>query len=231
MGDERTTDHAIVFLHASNRSTARAWPMAAELPGSRFAVMPGYGTDDVVPFDQDAWEAALVAACPPGAVVVAHSFGGPVAMRAAARRPDRIAGLVLLEPGAYALARGHAAIEAHIARVQPVLDAAADLDAVAFGAAFAAALTGGPADPPVTPDDVRAAERQRMLPGPWSLDTPTAVGVPVLVVTGGWHEEYETIAAAVPDARRVTLHGHGHRPQDHPDAASVVSTFIAGLPR
>lgn len=231
MEDQRTTDHDIVFLHASNRSTARAWPMAADLPRARFAVMPGYGDEEVVPFDQDSWEAVLIEACRHGSVVVAHSFGGPVAMRAAARRPDRIAGLVLLEPGAYALARGHAAIETHIARVQPVLDAAPTVDAVTFGSAFAAALTGTPAPPPVSPDEVRAAERQRMLPGPWSLDTPTDVSVPTLVVTGGWHEEYEAIAAAVPDARRVTLHGHGHRPQDHPDAAAVVSSFIAELRR
>lgn len=82
------TGARIVFLHASNRSPDRAWSAVGELPGARFAVMPGYSTDGPATFDQDRWEARLLEACDAGATVVAHSFGGPVAMRAAARRPD-----------------------------------------------------------------------------------------------------------------------------------------------
>lgn len=220
---------AFVFLHASNRSVDRAWPMASSFPDVRFARMPGYESEtaEPVPFDQDAWEARLLLACAEGAVVVAHSFGGPVAMRAAARRPDLVRALVLLEPAAYALARGTAAVEDHIRRMQPVLDRAGSVDAATFAAAFSDAMSDrSGASAPTTTADLLAAERQRMVPGPWSLDTPEHTGVPTLVVTGGWNDEYETIAAHIDGAAHVVLDGHGHRPQDHPAAARVVLDFV-----
>jgi hypothetical protein len=57
---------------------------------------------------------------------------------------------------------------------------------------------------------------------------PDRIGVPTLVVTGGWNDEYEAIASRIVGARHVTLAGHGHRPQDHPDAAGVVRSFLGG---
>lgn len=169
-------ERAVVFLHGSNRTFDRAWPIAAHVEHARFAVMPGYGDGAAVPFEQDAWESTLIGTCSPGAVVVAHSYGGPIAMRAAARRPDLIAGLVLFEPAAYALARGNAAVEAHIDRVQPVLDTAAEIGTAQFAVAFAAALTGTAGTSPVSPDELLAADRQRRLPGPWAMGPGYAVG-------------------------------------------------------
>ncbi|MFJ3380680.1 alpha/beta fold hydrolase [Curtobacterium sp. NPDC090217] len=223
---------AFVFLHASNRTVDRAWPVASGLPDKRFARMPGYDTESApaVPFDQDAWESRLLRACPDGAVVVAHSFGGPVAMRAAARRPDLVRALVLFEPAAYALARGTPAVEDHVRRVQPVLDRAGSLDAASFAVAFGDAVSGrSDASAPTTPEGLLAAERQRMLPGPWTLDTPEHTGVPTLVVTGGWNDEYETIAAHVDGAAHVLLAGLGHRPQEHQDATRVVLDFVRAV--
>ena len=220
------TGARIVFLHASNRSPDRAWSAVGGLPGARFAVMPGYSADGPATFDQDRWEARLLEACDAGATVVAHSFGGPVAMRAAARRPDLVRALVLFEPAAYALARGNPAVEDHIRRVQPVLDQAATLPPGEFAVAFAAALAGQTIAPPTDSADLLAAERQRRLPGPWSLDTPERIGGPTLVVTGGWNDEYEAIASRIVGARHMSLAGHGHRPQDHPDAVGVVRAFL-----
>ncbi|PYY36347.1 MULTISPECIES: alpha/beta fold hydrolase [unclassified Curtobacterium] len=225
-GHERT-GRELVFLHASNRSPSRAWSSVGTLPGARFAAMPGYDAGPPVWFEQDRWERRLLRACGTGSAVVAHSFGGPVAMRAAARRPDLVSVLVLFEPGAYALARGHASVEEHVRRVQPVLDQASLLAPAQFAVAFTAALTGRSPAPPRDADALLAAERQRRLPGPWTLDTPERPGVPTLVITGGWNDEYETIASRIADARHVTLVGHGHRPQDHPDAARVVRDFLS----
>ncbi|WP_176505634.1 hypothetical protein [Curtobacterium sp. 314Chir4.1] len=45
--------------------------------------------------------------------------------------------------------------------------------------------------------------------------------------TGGWNAECETIAARLTGGTHVTLPGHGHRPQEHPDAAQVVLDFVA----
>jgi pimeloyl-ACP methyl ester carboxylesterase len=225
-GSEQT-GRGVVFLHASNRSPDRAWSSVGTLRGARFAVMPGYDSAAPVRFEQDRWEQRLLRACGTGSVVVAHSFGGPVAMRAAARRPDLVSALVLFEPGAYALARGHASVEDHVRRVQPVLDQVGVLTTAQFAVAFAAAVTGRTTSPPTEADALLAAERQRSLPGPWTLDTPKHLGVPTLVVTGGWHDEYETIASRIAGARHITLTGHGHRPQEHPDAARIVRDFLS----
>ncbi len=225
---------AFVFLHASNRTVDRAWPVASGLPDARFARMPGYDSEaaEPVPFDQDAWESRLLRACPDSAVVVAHSFGGPVAMRAAARRPDLVRALVLFEPAAYALARGTAPVEEHIRRVQPVLDRAGSLDAATFAVAFGNAVSGrSGTSAPTTAEGLLAAERQRMVPGPWTLDTPDRTSVPTLVVTGGWNDEYETIAAHIDGAAHVVLAGHGHRPQEHRDATRVVLDFVRASAR
>ena len=216
----------VVFLHSSNQQPCAAWPFASQVADARFAFMPGYDLDVAVPFDQDAWEARLLDACADAAVVIAHSFGGPIAMRAALRRPDLVKALVLFEPAAYALGRGLYPIEAHIARMQPVLDRADRLAAPDFITEFIAAMTGTAPSRPASADALIAAERQRMLPGPWTLDTPAETGRPVLVITGEWNDEYELIAEKIPGSRHVILSGHGHRPQDHPLAGRTVLQFM-----
>ncbi|PZE92904.1 alpha/beta fold hydrolase [Curtobacterium sp. MCBD17_008] len=216
----------VVFLHASNRPFERAWPVAAGLSKSTAAMMPGYTPgEEAQPFSQDRWEARLLDACGNGAIVIAHSFGGPVAMRTAARAPERVLGLILLEPAAYALAADHPAVADHISRVQPVLNRAGTMSPAEFIVAFEEAVTGGPALTS-SETDVFAASRQQRLPGPWTLDTPRRTGVPTLVVTGGWNAEYEAIADAMTDVEHIILTGHGHRPQDHPDLVAIARDFI-----
>lgn len=216
-----------MLLHSSRRSVAEAWGGVARLPCATAAMMPGYVDDAPVDFDQTAWEQVLHAACGAGAALVAHSYGGPAAMSAAASRPDLVRALILFEPAAYALARGDEAVEAHIARLDPVFDTAARDDAATFWRRFMTAMTGSP-PPELTPEQRIDAERQRRLPPPWTLRTPATLGsTPVLVITGGWNDEYEAIAARIPGAEHVVLPGHAHRPQDHPDAAGLVAEFLA----
>lgn len=53
-----------------------------------------------------------------------HSYGAVVALLAAARRPESVRTLTLAEPAAFALARGHPAVEELITTLTD-LDAAA----------------------------------------------------------------------------------------------------------
>jgi hypothetical protein len=137
--------------------------------------------------------------------------------------------LVLFEPAAYALGRGAYPIEAHIARMQPVLDRADRLDASDFITEFIVAMKGAVPTRLASAGALIAAERQRMLPGPWTLDTPAETGRPVLVITGGWNDEYELIAEKIAGSRHVILSGYGHRPQDHPLAGQTVLQFMQEL--
>lgn len=53
--------------------------------------------------------------------------------------------------------------------------------------------------------------------------------MPTLVVTAAWNELYEEVAFALADlgAQHVVLEGHGHRPQDHPDANTVIDKHLS----
>lgn len=214
----------LIFVHGStSRSPADAWPRQVDLPNAVFTTMPGYGDESPVAFAQVAWEQRIIDACDGPACVIAHSFGGPIAMAVASRRPDLIQALVLIEPAAYALARGVPAIEGHIARMSPVLDRAADLEPGEFWSQFLAAISQRQPRP-AEPSELPRAERQRLLPGPWTLSTPADVAsrVPTLVLTGGWNDEYEEIARRVVGAEHRVLAGFAHRPQDHPAATELI---------
>ena len=65
---------------------------------------------------------------------------------------------------------------------------------------------------------------------PWGhgIEASAFAQVPTLVLSGGWNEEYETIAERLTDsgAAHVRLTGTKHRPQDHPAFESTVVDFL-----
>ena len=79
----------------------------------------GYGRsperDGRVDFAEDARD--LAAALDEPAHVLGHSYGGLVCLLAAALRPEQVRSLTVIEPPAFALARGDAAVEKVIADI------------------------------------------------------------------------------------------------------------------
>lgn len=57
------------------------------------------------------------------------------------------------------------------------------------------------------------------------------IGSPTLVVTGGWNDEYETIARVLTEfgAGHHVLTGAEHRPQDLPTFAPAADAFMLSL--
>ena len=94
---------AIVFVHGTRLTRAAWWPQLRRLSGRYRCValdLPGHGALAGEPFTLDGAAdrvgEAIAAAVPSGrAVVVGLSLGGYVAVEAAGRHPDRVAGLVL----------------------------------------------------------------------------------------------------------------------------------------
>lgn len=105
-----------LYVHSADRDPASAWPSSAQSDAHHLPF------DLTRPLDEHA--ATLTDAAPTGAVVFVHSAAAvPVALAAARLSPRA---LVLVEPALYDVARGHPAIEAHIAgisRARSVADA------------------------------------------------------------------------------------------------------------
>jgi pimeloyl-ACP methyl ester carboxylesterase len=148
-----------------------------------FGASPANGRVD---FDRDADDVAELLG--ERAHLVGHSYGGVVSLLAAARRPDAVRSLVLIEPPAFGLARGDDAVEALIANIEAA--AAATQDPSEYRAAFLRGF-GFPANAtPLAGESLAAARASMTERPPWEADIPldelAGAGLRVLLVQGDW---------------------------------------------
>jgi pimeloyl-ACP methyl ester carboxylesterase len=235
---------ALVFLHYWGGSHRTFDPVIARLSSA----------SAVVSYDQRGWGAARALPGPYGIdqladdvldvagqlglgryMLVGHSMGGKVAQLVAARRPEGLAGLVLIAP-----APPRPVVDA---RAAEALSHAYDSRATAEGA-LQHALTHRtlPADlrEQVLADSLAAGDEARVA---WPLHgitrdiTPAArqIDVPVLVVAGQ-HDRVElpatleaNLVPVVPGARMTVIEGTGHlSPLEAPgEVAHLLGQFAA----
>src|SRR5580765_938610 len=108
----------IVFVHGSVMGGRPTWSGQREL-GDRFRLeimeRPGFPPNppvDHVDFEEDA---VLVAdALDDGAHLVGHSYGGVIALLAAAARPHAVQSLTVIEPPATSVAAGNPAVDTFV---------------------------------------------------------------------------------------------------------------------
>jgi pimeloyl-ACP methyl ester carboxylesterase len=185
---------------------------------------------DRVDFEEDARDLAALLREP--AHLVGHSYGGIVCLLAAALRPEAVRSLTVIEPPAFAVARGNPAVEAVIAGIERHYAAGQALTEEAFLDGFLRAWGFEQLPPrklaPRARRGVRSSMTERF---PWEAEVPldrlAAAGIPVLAARGGW-DEAEAGArdragaafAAVCDALAARLHaaeavfpGAAHQPQ------------------
>jgi pimeloyl-ACP methyl ester carboxylesterase len=182
---------------------------------------PGHGRspDPGRPDDAEADGAWLAELLEDGAHLVGHSFGGCVALSAAARRPAAVQSLTLIEPAMHALA-------VRDPRVRPLLlrMLMLRLFPAASRARRALKLLGIP--PELVPPNAEALRRvgrslaRIRIPSQQALSRELAAieraGVPLLVVTGGWSPAFEATGDAVAAAgrgRHVVIPCPHHFPQ------------------
>jgi pimeloyl-ACP methyl ester carboxylesterase len=181
-----------LFVHGSFGWGAETWreqrPLADEyrlllVDRRGFGASPADGRVD---FERDAEDVAELLA--DGAHLVGHSYGGVVSLLAAARRPDAVRSLVLIEPPAFGVARGNAAVEELIRDIGAA--AAATQDPSEYRAAFLRGF-GFPAQANALDGEPLGAARASMTERPpWEaqipLDDLAAAGLRVLLAQGDW---------------------------------------------
>jgi pimeloyl-ACP methyl ester carboxylesterase len=211
----------LLLVHGSVVNAATTW--AAQEPlAERFDVVapnrrgfpPGPEVERVDFEDEAAWLEQFVE---PGTHVVGHSYGGVIALFAAARRPELLRSLTVIEPPAFGLARGSAAADAAMASGGR-LWREGPREPEAFLRAFLA-WVGLPAPPgrlaPALLQGARILRRERL---PWDADPPLAAlaGLPLLAVSGTHEPAFEAVCDVLAErlgAERAVLPGAGHSVQ------------------
>jgi pimeloyl-ACP methyl ester carboxylesterase len=210
-----------IFVHGAGRRGIAAWPSFGEMDG-RFV---GFAPDSSIEEQVD----ELLGLLDARVLLFAHSIGAVPAVLAASQRREDIAGLVLVEPALYDIARGRASIERHIGIVTEARSQADAGNLCGFWAILRPLMFGGPFDPTRWDDERPLAERWATTNLPWGHGVRAQMisGIPTRVITGGWNDEYEVIADMLgrAGASPIVLDGAQHRPQDLPDFAAVVHTF------
>jgi pimeloyl-ACP methyl ester carboxylesterase len=220
----------------SHRSTSRAGDIRAE---SNFRAQkplaeegwqlivpdrPGHGRspDPGRPDDAEADGAWVAALLEDGAHLVGHSFGGCVALAAAARRPEAVRSLTFIEPGMLSFAMSDPSVRRLVRRM--IMTMIFSLSA-AGRARRVMALLGIPAEIQSSRDRAALTRlgrslRRARLPSKATLqrelDVIKDARIPLLVVSGGWNPAFEAtcdrVAAAAGGRRAVIRSGH-HFPQ------------------
>jgi pimeloyl-ACP methyl ester carboxylesterase len=143
-----------------------------------------------------------------GAHLAGHSYGGVVALLAAAQRPEAVYSLTVSEPPAFGLVRGHADVERFIARMQATPVPRSQMAPEAFflhlyNAVYGHTLQGVSQLPErvraklATPLGRRGAEATLREPPPWEADIPlerlAATPFPKLVFSSGALAMHEVV--------------------------------------
>jgi pimeloyl-ACP methyl ester carboxylesterase len=199
----------------------------------------GFGASpitDQVDFERDADDLVELLGEPHH--LVGQSYGAIVALLAAARRPESVLSLAVIEPGVFRLVPDNDAAQSYIKRLAQVFTDSPSLTPVEFWVRFVEAGGVTISGPPTLSEEELSAIRATMRERPfWEADIPTgelaAAPFLKLVCTGGRATAtpgakalagaaYQTACAALADAiggRLATFDGSGHNPQlEEPDA-------------
>ena len=179
--------------------------------------------------------------------ILGNSFGGSIALRLAAQRPDLFRSLLVHKPPLFGLleeAGSHDALRAFQERVQVVIGLLENAKMEAGARQFAETIAFGPGAWEQLPDGLKQAiifnaptflDEQR--DSDWLMIDLHALEnfAPAALLTQGDSSEpffplvLDKVAQALPRAQRRTLRGVGHLPHlSHPDQyLQVVTSFIS----
>jgi len=212
----------VVLVHGSGFRDAN-WSDQSELGGRYRLVLPfrrGYGQSPAGDPDFAVDAEDIAGLLDERAHLVGFSYGGIGVLLAAASRPEFVRSVTAIEPPAFGIAAGDPAVQELMERLGPVFEHAAELTPEQFGAAFGEALGfERPQEPDA--DRLSAIESFMQERSPYEAEIPfdKLQGVPVLVLSGGWHPAFDAVCDVLEQrlgAERAVLPGKGHAAQHAP---------------
>jgi pimeloyl-ACP methyl ester carboxylesterase len=212
-----------LFVHGSVVNAELTWS-AQEPLAERYEIVapnrrgfpPGPDVERVDFEDEAAW---LEPFLDPGTHVVGHSYGGVIALLAAARRPELVRSLTVVEPPAFGIARGRPGVDEFIERIERHWSEGPQ-DPGEFLRGFFALM--GLSSPPgeFRLDFLQGARTLRVERSPAEAVIPfdelARAPFPKLVVSGGHSPVFEAVCEVLENrlgAQRAVLPGAGHSVQ------------------
>ena len=208
----------LLLVHGSVANGDLTW--AAQRPlADRFELVvpnrrgfpPGPDVEHVDYEDEARWLDALIE---PGTHLVGHSYGGVIALFAAAWSADRVRSLTVIEPPALGLVEDGSTDE--FIRRSEALWEQGPREPAAFLRAFLEAV-GAPAPARPSPELLQGARTLMVECYPWTAMPPLdEIRAPALVVSGAHSAPFDAVCDLLErrlDATRAVLPGRGHSPQ------------------
>jgi pimeloyl-ACP methyl ester carboxylesterase len=203
---------------------------------------PGYGQQPLVlprlTIEEDVQEILSILEEKNGVHLVGFSYGGCIALVAAARQPELVRSLTVIEPPAFSIARGNAAVEDKIEQTKRAYESPQPLSPEEFLVLFMKPMI--PDFPDVielSPKDRKGVEAMQAEPAPWKIEIPLDVlattSFPKLVVTSGESPAFEAVADVLKTrlhAQHIICSGKGHYiPDTGEQFNQILETFLRSV--
>jgi pimeloyl-ACP methyl ester carboxylesterase len=212
----------VLFIHGSVVGAKETWRKQRALSRDWTLILanrPGFGQSPPLERGDFEAEAPLFAELlGDGAHLVGHSYGGVIALLAAAQRPDAVRSLTISEPGAFSAARGDPAVETMIAQGRELYRHRSEIPSETFLKLFRGGANSARETPDELPESLRrGAELLRGERPPWEAEIPldrlAAAQIPTLVISGGHSPAFEAVCDALAGSlagERARIPGRGH---------------------
>jgi pimeloyl-ACP methyl ester carboxylesterase len=213
----------LLLVHGSVVNAELTWsaqkPLAEKfeiVAPNRRGFPPGPDVERVDFEDEAIWLEPFVT---PGTHLVGHSYGGVISLLAAARYPERLRSLTVIEPPAFGVARGVPAADEFMARIEEHWTNG-PRDPAEFLRGFLSFVGSSLPSGEFTPELLQGA-RTLMVERPPSeavipFDELARAPFPKLVVSGGHSAAFDAVCDVLEErlgAERAILPGAGHSVQ------------------
>ncbi len=229
----------LVLVHGSVSGGRPTWSGQRAALRDRFQLVvverPGFPPNPPVERVDFEEHARLVAGqLRDGDHLVGHSYGGVIALLAAAAAAERLGSLTVIEPPCTSVAAGHPAADRFAEEGRRWWAEGPRDDPEAFLRGFLRYVGSDYVPPSPLPPQLEQGARTLVVErGPWEAEIPleqlAAARLPVLVVSGAHHEAFDAICDVLAErlrAERLVLPGYGHNPQLHPDFNDRLARFV-----